>query len=103
MALLKLLLSSATKFQSYRPKRGEIKRLAIYSAQYQIRHHYHYLQSEVIDLEDEEEIDDVEKEVIEVGDTPKKDKGEGGKRAAEGAVDEPESKRAKSDESENKD
>merc|ERR1719511_401096 len=31
--------------------------------------------SEVIDLEDEEEIDDVEKEVIEVGDTPKKDKG----------------------------
>merc|ERR1719367_1696469 len=58
--------------------------------------------SEVIDLEDEEEIDDVEKEVIEVGDTPKKDKGEGGKRAAEGAVDEPESKRAKSDESESK-
>jgi len=41
--------------------------------------------------------------VIEVGDTPKKDKGEGGKRAAEGAVDEPESKRAKSDESESKD
>merc|ERR1712165_453781 len=59
--------------------------------------------SEVIDLEDEEEIDDVEKEVIEVGDTPKKDKGEGGKRVAEGAVDEPESKRAKSDESESKD
>merc|ERR1712012_850393 len=59
--------------------------------------------SEVIDLEDEEEIDDVEKEVIEVGDTPQRDKGEGGKRAAEGAVDEPESKRAKSDESESKD
>ena len=59
-------------------------------------------QSEVIDLEDEEEIDDVEKEVIELGDTPKKDKEEGTKRAAEGGDDEPENKRAKSDESENK-
>ena len=37
----------------------------------------------MIDLEDEEEIDDVEKEVIDLGDTPKKDKEEGAKRAAE--------------------
>ena len=59
----------------------------------------------MIDLEDEEEIDDVEKEVIELGDTPKKDKEEveGAKRPAEGGADEPESKRAKSDESENQD
>merc|ERR1711971_711166 len=58
--------------------------------------------SEVIDLDDEEEIDDVEKEVINLGDTPTKDKGEGVKRAAEGEDQEPESKKAKSDESENK-
>merc|ERR1719239_1242735 len=58
--------------------------------------------SEVIDLEDEEEIDDVEKEVINLGDTPTKDKEEGVKRAAEGGDQEPESKKAKSDESENK-
>merc|ERR1711974_421037 len=58
--------------------------------------------SEVIDLEYEEEIDDVEKEVIELGDTPKKDKEEGVKRAAEGGEEEPENKRAKSDDSEKK-
>merc|ERR1712110_164809 len=58
--------------------------------------------SEVIDLEDEEEIDDVEKEVIDLGDTPKKDKEEGSKRAAEEGDEEPENKRAKSDDSENK-
>jgi len=61
-----------------------------------------HFQSEVIDLEDEEEIDDVEKEVIELGDTPKKDKEEGVKRAAEGGEEEPENKRAKSDDSEKK-
>merc|ERR1719167_1193643 len=54
--------------------------------------------SEVIDLDDEEEIDDVEKEVIDL-DTPKKeDKTDSSKRTAENSAEEPEAKKAKSDE-----
>lgn len=54
--------------------------------------------SEVIDLDDEEEIDDVEKEVIDL-DTPKKeDKTDSSKRTAEDSAEEPEAKKAKSDE-----
>jgi len=54
--------------------------------------------SEVIDLDDEEEIDDVEKEVIDL-DTPKKEKKEDtSKRTAEESSEEPETKKPKSDE-----
>lgn len=54
--------------------------------------------SEVIDLDDEEEIDDVEKEVIDL-DTPKKDKKEEvSKRTAEESSEEPEAKKVKADE-----
>jgi len=54
--------------------------------------------SEVIDLDDEEEIDDVEKEVIDL-DTPKKDKKEEvTKRTAEESSEEPEAKKVKADE-----
>merc|ERR1719220_2805424 len=54
--------------------------------------------SEVIDLDDEEEIDDVEKEVIDL-DTPKKDKKEdASKRTAEESSEEPDAKKAKPDE-----
>jgi len=54
--------------------------------------------SEVIDLDDEEEIDDVEKEVIDL-DTPKKEKKEDtSKRTAEESSEEPEAKKPKSDE-----
>jgi len=53
--------------------------------------------SEVIDLDDEEEIDDVEKEVIDL-DTPKKDKKEdASKRTAEESSEEPDAKKAKQD------
>jgi len=52
--------------------------------------------SEVIDLDDEEEIDDVEKEVIDL-DTPKK-KEDSSKRTAEDSSEEPNAKKAKSDE-----
>lgn len=59
--------------------------------------------SEVIDLEDEEEIDDVEKEVIDL-DTPKKGKKEEtSKRTAGDDSEEPESKRAKNDSESSKD
>ena len=51
----------------------------------------------MVDLEDEEEIDDVEKEVIDL-DTPKK-----GKRTAEDVSGEPESKKAKEDSESSKD
>jgi len=54
--------------------------------------------TEVVDLEDEEEIDDVEKEVIDL-DTPKK-KEDGGKRSAEEDSEKPEVKKIKTDESE---
>jgi len=54
--------------------------------------------SEVIDLDDEEEIDDVEKEVIDL-DTPKKEKKEdASKRTAEESSEEPDAKKAKPDE-----
>jgi len=52
--------------------------------------------SEVIDLDDEEEIDDVEKEVIDL-DTPKK-KEDSSKRTAEDSSEEPNAKKAKSEE-----
>merc|ERR1719420_710568 len=53
--------------------------------------------SEVIDLDDEEEIDDVEKEVIDL-DTPKKEKKEdASKRTAEESSEEPDAKKAKQD------
>ena len=74
----------------------------IWTRKYEYKYLVPQFQSEVIDLDDEEEIDDVEKEVINLGDTPTKDKEEGVKRAAEGGDQEPESKKAKSDESENK-
>jgi len=54
--------------------------------------------TEVVDLEDEEEIDDVEKEVIDL-DTPKK-KEDGGKRSAEETAGESDAKKAKTEESE---
>ena len=73
-----------------------------WTRKYEYKYSVPQFQSEVIDLDDEEEIDDVEKEVINLGDTPTKDKEEGVKRAAEGGDQEPESKKAKSDESENK-
>jgi len=57
--------------------------------------------TEVVDLEDEEEIDDVEKEVIDLDNTPKK-KDESSKRAAEEG-EEPEAKRAKNDSESSKD
>eukprot|EP00092_Neocalanus_flemingeri_P030779 GFUD01033432.1.p1 GENE.GFUD01033432.1~~GFUD01033432.1.p1 ORF type:complete len:1083 (-),score=392.27 GFUD01033432.1:570-3818(-) len=59
--------------------------------------------SEVIDLDDEEEIDDVEKEVIDL-DTPKKDKKEDtSKRARDESSEEPEAKKAKAEDEEKKD
>jgi len=59
--------------------------------------------SEVIDLDDEEEIDDVEKEVIDL-DTPKKDKKEDtSKRNADDSSEEPDAKKAKADDEEKKD
>ena len=49
----------------------------------------------MIDLDDEEEIDDVEKEVIDL-DTPKKDKKEDtSKRTADDSSEEPEAKKVK--------
>jgi len=52
--------------------------------------------SEVIDLEDEEEIDDVEKEVIDLDNTPKKK--EDGKRTAEASEEASEAKKVKTSE-----
>ena len=51
--------------------------------------------NEVIDIDDEEEIDDVEKEVIDIDNTPKK-KDESAKRSSSD-IDQPDAKRSKTE------